>query len=89
MDTQYLKSQAILLRKKQEKEYKRKQVQEANKKEGWIPITELLPNKKGLYIVSRESGEVNTSFYFEEEKSFKEGYNSKVVAWQSLPNKYI
>lgn len=54
---------------------------------GWIPCNKQVPEEIGWYLVSREDGTVNTSFWFEE-KTWKEGYNSKILAWQSLPQAF-
>lgn len=54
---------------------------------GWIPCNKMLPSKVGWYLVSREDGKVDASFWFEEE-TWKEGHNSKVLAWQPLPESF-
>lgn len=53
----------------------------------WIPCDKKLPDETGWYLVSREDGVVNTSFWFEE-KTWKEGHNGKILAWQPLPDAY-
>lgn len=56
-------------------------------KDKWIPCNKQVPKETGWYLVSREDGTVNTSFWFKE-KTWKEGHNSKILAWQSLPKAF-
>lgn len=54
----------------------------------WNDVKETQPTDGVEYIVSRKDGIVNTGFWFLGDKSFKEGYNGKVVAWMPLPEPY-
>lgn len=60
----------------------------SSNEDGWIPCNKRVPDEIGWYLVSREDGTVNTSFWFEE-KTWKEGHNSKILAWQSLPKRFV
>lgn len=46
-----------------------------------------LPEINKWYLVTREDGTVNTGFFFED-GTWREGHNSKVIAWQELPKAY-
>lgn len=53
----------------------------------WISINERLPQEKGWYLVTREDGKVDLGYWFTNE-GWKEGFNSKIIAWQPLPKPY-
>lgn len=60
----------------------------------WIPVTERLPGKEGVYIVRSDAGSVYTSHFYSE-KTFASGYcrpsmwtprgKTKVTHWMPLP----
>lgn len=61
----------------------------------WISCEKELPKEKGLYLVTRESEEVNCDFFetfsntahFNEYGDYHE-INDKVIAWQPRPKPY-
>lgn len=53
----------------------------------WTAMIEGLPREQGWYLVTRECGKVDTGHWFLNE-GWREGYNSKVIAWRQLPSPY-
>lgn len=60
---------------------------EVNKRE-WVPVTEKLPEKGGLYFVTKENeyGKYVATEWFYQDKTWSTGW--KVVAWMPMPKPY-
>ena len=60
---------------------------ELNKRE-WVPVTERLPEKGGLYFVTKENeyGRYVATEWFYQDKTWSTGW--KVVAWMPMPKPY-
>lgn len=61
---------------------------EFNKRE-WVPVTERLPEKGGLYFVTKENeyGRYVATEWFYQDKTWSTGW--KVVAWMPMPKPYM
>lgn len=64
---------------------------------GWIPVTERLPDVHKRYLVSMKHKSLNDTFidcrYYDPDHQFEyqddfERYNWEVIAWQNLPKLY-
>ena len=58
------------------------------KETSWIPVTERLPEKEGLYLVTKKDdydGYIATEWFYQD-KTWSTGW--KVVAWMPLPKTY-
>lgn len=55
----------------------------------WIPVTERLPEKGGLYFVTKENeyGRYVATEWFYQDKTWSTGW--KVVAWMPMPKPYM
>jgi len=53
----------------------------------WIPVSEKLPDKVGWYLVTNDEYKVDLGHWFFNE-GWKEGRNSKTIAWKPLPEQY-
>lgn len=63
------------------------------KQPGWIPVTERLPDKSGLYLVTEHTAygvEVHSRYWnLRPDGSFWSGWHGdEVLAWQPLPTPY-
>ncbi len=66
---------------------------------GWIPVEERLPNKNGVYNVTRlvDDTFISDSAYFDGQDTWHNDnrvnhtrpYLTDIVAWQNLPTRYI
>ena len=56
--------------------------------DGWIPVSERLPEEKGWYLITDKREDVAISFFFIDDHSFRRGYNPPAVAWRPLPPAY-
>lgn len=61
---------------------------EFNKRE-WIPVTERLPERDGMYFVTKENeyGRYIATEWFYQDKTWSTGW--KVVAWMPMPKPYM
>ncbi|WP_300383885.1 DUF551 domain-containing protein, partial [Clostridium sp.] len=53
----------------------------------WISVNERLPKEVGWVLVTRADGKVDLGHWFINE-GWKEWHDSKVIAWQPLPEPY-
>ena len=59
----------------------------------WIPCSERLPNKEGLYLITSETGAVTTAHWYMPSEWKPNGFwgrvgKKKTVAWMPLPEPY-
>lgn len=60
---------------------------------GWIPVSEMLPNKEGSYLITSETGAVTTAHWYMPSEWKPDGFwgrvgKKKTVAWMPLPEPY-